>query len=72
MALVNRLSGVLRSIGVVLTAALAGCGGSDLVLPGSGTPADLQVLNGNNQIGPAGTPLAQPIEVKVVDDGAGP
>jgi hypothetical protein len=64
---VNRLSGLLGSIGVVL-ATLAGCGGSDLVLPGNGTAADLQLVNGNNQKGPAGSPLAQLLEVRVLDD----
>ncbi len=67
----NRLSGLLGSFGVVL-AALAGCGGSDLVLPGNGTPADLRLMNGNNQTGLAGSPLAQPIEVKVIDDRGAP
>jgi hypothetical protein len=68
---VNRLWGVLGSFSVLL-AALAACGGSDLVLPGNGTPADLRMVNGNNQTGLAGSPLAQPIEVKVVDDRGGP
>ncbi len=67
----NRLSGLLGSFGVVL-AMLAGCGGSDLVLPGSGTPADLQMVNGNDQTGLAGSPLPQPLEVKVVDDRGNP
>jgi hypothetical protein len=68
---VNRLSGLLGSFGVVL-AMLAGCGGSDLVLPGNGTPADLRVVKGDNQTGLAGSPLAQPLEVKVVDDRGNP
>jgi hypothetical protein len=51
----------------MVTAALAGCGGSDLVLPSDGTPAELRVWDGNNQTGAAGTPLAAPLEVLVVD-----
>ena len=67
----NRLSGLLGSFGIVL-ATLLGCGGSDLVLPGNGTPADLRLVNGNEQTGPAGSPLAQPLQVKVVDDRGNP
>jgi hypothetical protein len=68
---VNPLSGRLASYGVLL-ATLVGCGGSDLVLPSNGTPADLQLVNGNNQTGLAGTSLALPLEVKVVDDRGDP
>jgi Bacterial Ig-like domain (group 1) len=64
---VNRLSALLGGFGVALTA-LIGCGGSDLVLPGNGTPAGLRLINGNNQTGLAGSALALPLEVKVVDD----
>jgi len=64
---VIRLSALLGGFGVVLTA-LIGCGGSDLVLPGNGTPAGLRLINGNNQTGLAGSQLAQPLEVRVVDD----
>lgn len=67
----NRLSGLLGSFGVAL-ALLVGCGGNDLVLPGSGTAADLELVNGNNQTGSAGSPLAQPLQVKVVDDRGDP
>ena len=67
----NRLSGLPGSFGIVL-ATLLGCGGSDLILPGNGTPADLKLVNGNEQTGPAGLPLAQPLQVKVVDDRGNP
>ena len=67
----NRFSGLLGSFGVML-AALAGCGGSDLVLPGNGTVADLELVDGNNQTGIAGSPLALPLQVKVVDDRGDP
>jgi hypothetical protein len=70
-ALVNRLSGLLGSF-VVVAVALAGCSGSDLVLPGSGTPAELRVLRGDNQTGPAGSALALPLEVMVADDQGAP
>lgn len=63
--------GHLGRIGVVISA-LAGCAGSDLVLPGNGTPADLQLVNGNNQTGPAGSQLARPLEVRVLDDRGNP
>lgn len=63
--------GLLGSIGVVL-ATVAGCGGSDLMLPGSGTAVELQLVRGNNQTGLAGAPLAEPLEVKVVDDRGNP
>lgn len=62
----NRLSSLLGGFAIV--AALTGCGGSDLVLPGSGTPAELRVMGGNNQVGPAGSALALPLQVLVVDD----
>ncbi|MEP7227740.1 MAG: Ig-like domain-containing protein [Gemmatimonadales bacterium] len=67
----NRLSGLLGSFGVAL-AVLAGCGGNDLVLPGSGTAADLELVNGDNQTGSPRSPLAQPLQVKVVDDRGDP
>ena len=67
----NRLSGLLGSFGVVF-AALSGCGGNDLVLPGNGTAADLELVDGNNQTGMAGSPLALPLQVKVVDDRGDP
>jgi len=55
-----------------MVAAFAGCGGSDLVLPGNGTPVELRVMGGNNQAGPAGSALALPLQVLVVDDQGGP
>ena len=65
------LSGLLGSFSVVL-ATLVGCGGNDLVLPGTGTAATLELVNGDNQTGLAGSPLAQPLQVKVVDDRGDP
>ncbi len=66
----NRLSGLLGSFAVV--AAAFGCGGSDLVLPTDGTPAELVVTGGNNQTGPAGSALALPLEVEVRDEAGNP
>jgi Bacterial Ig-like domain (group 1) len=64
---VNRLAGVLGSFAIIV-AGFAGCGGDDLVLPGSGTPADLSIAGGDDQTGPAGSPLALPLRVLVADD----
>ena len=46
---------------------LARCGGSDLTLPSETAPADLALVDGNNQNGTAGQPLTKPIVVKVTD-----
>ena len=59
-------------------AALA-CGGDDLVLPTGGTegsppssPAVLQMVTGNGQSGAPGSPLSQPIVVKLLDEDSNP
>jgi adhesin/invasin len=65
---VNRFSGLLGSFALVV-AGLA-CGGSDLVLPGSGEPAELRILRGDGHEGPAGSAL--PLEVEVRDDKGAP
>jgi len=51
-------------------ALLAACGGADLVLPGQGEPAAIQVVHGNGQSGRVGTALAEPV-VALVTDGQG-
>jgi hypothetical protein len=51
---------------LLLAALTAGCGG-DIVLPDEGEAAKLEVVSGNGQFGPAGTPLAQPLVVQVLD-----
>ena len=43
------------------------CGGSDLTFPSETAPADLALVDGNNQNGMAGQPLTNPIVVKVTD-----
>jgi hypothetical protein len=67
----SRLTGCLGSFSLVL-ALLAGCKGNDLVLPGNGTAADLELVDGDNQTGMAGSLLALPLQVKVVDDRGDP
>ena len=46
---------------------LAGCGGSDLLLPSAGQPAKITVASGNGQTGTVGQPLEKPIVVTVTD-----
>ncbi|MFL5461261.1 MAG: Ig-like domain-containing protein, partial [Gemmatimonadales bacterium] len=55
-------------------AALA-CGGDDLVLPTDGTdgsPSVLQMVNGDDQVGAPGSPLSQPVVVKLLDQDGNP
>ncbi len=71
----HRSSGLLGSClaaATVAVATFAGCGGSNLVLPGNGIASALMVVKGDNQTGLAGSQLAQPLEVMVVDDGGNP
>src|SRR5512134_1573540 len=49
-----------------LLAALA-CGGGDLVLPSESGPARIVIVGGNQQNGSAGSALADPLVVRVVD-----
>jgi hypothetical protein len=46
---------------------LAYCGGSDLTLPSQTGPVDIVKVDGDNQIGSAGTPLAKPLVVRLID-----
>lgn len=48
----------------------AGCGGSDLTIPGAGDPASLTIVSGDGQRAAVGAPVAQPLVVQVLD-GAG-
>ncbi|HEY7634311.1 MAG TPA: PKD domain-containing protein [Gemmatimonadales bacterium] len=52
---------------MLLTWLLAGCGGGDLVLPKSGRPTAIRVVEGDGQSGSAGQPLAAPVTVEVTD-----
>jgi hypothetical protein len=46
---------------------LAGCGGSDLLLPSAGQPAKISIVSGDGQTGTVGQPLGKPIVVAVTD-----
>ncbi|CAN5769305.1 hypothetical protein BH24GEM1_BH24GEM1_17780 [soil metagenome] len=52
--------------GLLLVALTAGCGG-DVVLPGEGEAANLEIVSGDEQLGQVGSELAQPVVVKVTD-----
>jgi adhesin/invasin len=67
-----RLSLLYRALTFSALLVLAGCGGSDLVLPADGAPANITMVDGNNQTGPAGAELARPLIVKVVDSRGSP
>ena len=62
-----RLAGLIGGFGIVVAAALVSCGGDDLVLPGETGPAEIAVVTGNNQRGPAGEPLQDSLVVRVRD-----
>lgn len=51
-------------------ALLSACGGADLVLPGEGEPAGIEIIHGNGQSGRVGAALAEPV-VALVTDGQG-
>ncbi|HTM84658.1 MAG TPA: Ig-like domain-containing protein, partial [Mycobacterium sp.] len=60
-----------------LTGALASlfalsCGGDNLVLPSEGTAASIAIVSGNNQRGTVGAPLADSLEVRVLDQAGRP
>jgi hypothetical protein len=63
---VQRLSVLFGSIGVALAIIMA-CGGSDLLLPTEAGPGEITLHLGDNQRGPAGAELSQPLVVKVLD-----
>ena len=65
--LLLRRSRSVLSPAVLATSLVAACGGGDLVLPGSGRPAGIRVVNGDGQSGPAGQLLAAPIVIEVID-----
>jgi hypothetical protein len=44
------------------------CGGGDLALP-SATPAQIEVVQGNGQRGPPGSPLPDPLIVRLMEEG---
>jgi hypothetical protein len=50
----------------MVTVAVA-CGGGDLTLPGSGTPATLSIVSGDEQSATVGEALSQPLVVQLAD-----
>src|SRR6185312_3640122 len=50
----------------LLLAASLGCG-ADLTLPADGSPARLQAVSGSGQEGTVGTPLSNPLVVRLTD-----
>jgi hypothetical protein len=62
---VNLRSSIARP--ALLVSLLFACGGEDLVLPEEGQPASIAILQGNQQIGRVGEPLAESIVARVTD-----
>jgi len=50
-----------------LTALTFACGGDDLTLPSEGEPAELEILDGDEQNGTVGEPLSKALVVQVTD-----
>jgi hypothetical protein len=57
-------------LSLIVTATLASCGGSDLILPADGSPASLRAVSGSGQQATVGTRLPDPLVVRLTD-GAG-
>lgn len=57
----------MRPLALATIAFLIGCGGEDLVLPSEGEPAEIVIVQGDNQNGRVGEVLAQPVVVEVTD-----
>jgi PKD repeat protein len=60
------------ALACLVAAALAGCGGSDLVIPGDGGAVSIRVVEGDGQRGSVGEPLTGPVVVEVTDAGNDP
>lgn len=58
---------LIRFLAFSIAAALLGCGGSDLTLPGDGTPTELRIEGDGQFFGAAGAALADSLEVSVLD-----
>lgn len=52
---------------VLLAVASLTCSGENVVLPKEGEPANLEVMNGNNQTGTVGSALAESLTVRITD-----
>jgi hypothetical protein len=57
----------VRLLATVAGLGLLACGGGDLTLPPDVSPASLDVVSGNGQLGTVGTPLPRPLVVRVTD-----
>lgn len=68
----TRLSRRFRGLGIGVVVVLAYCDGSDLVLPSETGPAAIIKVDGDNQNGSAGSPLADSLVVKVMDGRGAP
>jgi len=66
----HRFRNYSPATGVLLL--VAGCGGSDLLLPKDGEPARITALPGSNLSATVGQPLADPLVVEVTDPGGRP
>ncbi|HEU5041547.1 MAG TPA: hypothetical protein VFT84_12030 [Gemmatimonadales bacterium] len=55
------------ALGSLTALLLLACGGDDLLLPSSGTPAELRLVSGDLQQAEAGSPLPDPLIVAAVD-----
>lgn len=56
---------LILPMALALAALIASCG--DVDLPDSGEAAELQIVDGNEQVGPVGAALAGPVVVRVLD-----
>jgi len=56
-----------RSLLLGLSLVLAACGGEGLTLPPDGAAAHIEILSGNGQSARVGSPLPEPLVVKVTD-----
>jgi hypothetical protein len=61
-----RSSATLR-LALSLAALTFACGGDDLTLPSQGEPANLEIIDGDEQNGTVGEPLAEALVVEVTD-----
>lgn len=57
----------VRLLATVAGLGLLACQGGDLTLPPDVSPASLDMVSGNGQLGTVGTPLPSPLVVRVTD-----
>ena len=61
-----------RRVHLLLPLASLACGGQDLVLPTDRSAAQVEMVQGDEQVGPAGAPLEDPLIVRVTDSAGSP